>query len=428
VPALESLAKSRRGALVEVLAALAVFAVVALASWAAQKTISLNEGKGWDGIEYYAMAEQIAASRPLEARAPQVYRPGVPLLVALLPGGISVRKFEVVNLFAAGLAVALFVVWLRLLVGNWWVRALLVLLLVTMWHWWARYVFFHPVHADAWFVVCLLAGLIVVHMLGRDRTEVGLIAALSAITFAGVLFREAALVLPAALLAREVVRPRARRMAVDLVPLAAGAAAGWHVRWAGGPFAAHQSHPYDFVDVAVIWLYQKPFPTYVHAWFIAFGPVLVLALFFARDVLRFLARYPYMSVVLGAIAVAGWLGGTDTERLLYWSFPVVYAALGVAIERNARVLTSVPLIAVLAAAQGIGQRLFWTLPDYPGDFPRAPMLLTPLGSTFPHLDLYSWHPPREVSAVSLAQYLALALLLAGWLAYRRAKVSRAAGG
>jgi hypothetical protein len=421
-------AESRRGAVVEVLAALALFAVVALVSWAAQKPISLNEGKGWDGIEYYAMAEQIAAGRPLEARAPQVYRPGVPLLVALLPGGTSVRKFEAVNLFAAGLVVALFVIWLRLFVGKWWVRALLVLLLVTMWHWWARYVFFHPVHADPWFLVCLLAGLIVVHQLGRDLMDSGLIAALSAITFAGVLFREAALVLPVALLARDVVRPRARKLAVDLVPLAAGAAAVWLVRWPGGPFAAHQSHPYDFADVAVIWLYQKPFPTYVHAWFIAFGPVLVPAIFFARDALRFLGRYPYMSVVLGAFAVAGWLGGTDTERLLYWSFPVVYAALGVAIEQNVRILASIPLIAVLAAAQAIAQRLFWTLPDYPGDYFRAPVLLTPLGSTFPHLDLYSWHPPREVSAVSLAQYLALALLLAGWLAYRRAQMSRAAGG
>ena len=401
------------------LAGLALFVVVALASWAAQNPISHNGGKGWDGVEYYAMAEQIARGLPLEARAPQVYRPGVPLLVALLPGDDIIVKFGLVNLFAAGASVALFVVWVRLFVGLWWVRALLVVLFVTMWHGWTRYVFFHPVHVDPWFVVCLLGGLIVVHRLGRERTDIRLIVALSAITFAGVLFREAALVLPAALLTRDVLGLRVRRLALDLVPLAAGVAALWLARWPGGPFGARQSHPYDFVDVAVTWLYDKPFPTYVHAWFIAFGPVLVLAIVFRRDALRYVGRWPYMRTVLGTFAVAGWVGGTDTERLVYWSFPVVYVVLGAVIERNVGVLASVPLAGLLVAGQAIAQRLFWTLPDYPGDYPRAPVLLTPLGSMFPHLDLYSWHPPREVSAVSLAQYLGLALVLAGWLAYRR---------
>ena len=414
----------RRGVTAEVLAALALFVVVALVSWAAQRPISNNQGKGWDGIEYYAMAEQIGSGLPLEARAPQVYRPGVPLLVALLPGDDIILKFGLVNLFAAGVSVGLLVVWLRMFVRARWVRAVLVVLFVTQWHGWARYVFFHPVHVDPWFVACLLGGLIVVHRLGRERTDAALIGALSAITFAGVLFREAAMVLPAALLTRDVLSPRARRAMVDFVPLAAGVAAMALVRWPGGPFAAHQSHPYDFVDVAVMWLYEKPFPTYVHAWFIAFGPVLVLAIYFARDALRLVGRNPYMGTVLGAFAVAGWVGGTDTERLLYWSFPVVYAALGVVIERHVGLLASVPLAAVLVAAQAVAQRLFWTLPDYPNNYPRAPMLLTPLGSRFPHLDLYSWHPPREVSGVSLAQYLALALVLAGWLAYRRVRIRR----
>jgi hypothetical protein len=418
----------RRGAAAEIAAALGLFAVVALVSWAAQKPISYQGGKGWDGVEYYAMAEQIASGLPLEARAPQVYRPGVPLLAALLPGDDLILKFGVLNLFAAGLSAALFVVWLRLFIATRWVRALLVLLFVTMWHGWARYVFFHPVHVDPWFVACLLGGLIVVHRLGRERTGPGLIVVLSAIAFAGVLFREAALVLPAALLTRDLPRIWTRRLPFDLLPMAAGLAALWLARSPDWPFRAHQSHPYDFVDVAVMWLYDKPFPTYAHAWFIAFGPVLVVALVFAKDVLRFAGRYPYMGVVLGAFAVAGWVGGTDTERLVYWSFPAVYAALGVVIERHARVLASIPLVAVMAAGQAIAQRLFWALPDYPGEFPRAPMLLTPLGSVFPHLDVYSWHPPREVSAVSLAQYLALALVLAGWLTYRRAKLGREAGG
>ncbi|HET9493962.1 MAG TPA: hypothetical protein VFR15_07010 [Chloroflexia bacterium] len=417
-------AVGKRGAAVEIAAALALFAVVALLSWATQKPISHNGGRGWDGVEYHAMAEQIEAGQPLLARAPHVYRPGVPLLVALLPGEDTILKFGLVNLFAAGLSVALFVVWLRLYVGVWWVRALLVVLYVTMWHAPTRFVFFYPVYIDPWFVVCVLGGLIVVHRLGRDRTDLALIALLSAITFAGVLFREAALALPAALLTRDVPRLWTRRLPLDLVPLGAGAVALWLARSADGPFRPQQSHPYELVDVAIRWLYDKPPPTIALAWFTAFGPVLVLAIFFAGDALRFLGRYPFMATALGTFSVAGWLGGVDTERLMYWTFPVVYAVIGVVIARNAAVLASVPLVVLLAATQVPAQRLLWVTPDYPNPYRRAFMFLTPFGNEFNHLNLYSWHSPRAVSGLLLAEYLALALVLAGWLAYRRAKLAR----
>ena len=253
--ALERSAHGRPGVAAEIAAALALFAVVALVAWASQKTISHNGGKGWDGVEYYAMVEQFEAGQPLVARAPHVYRPGVPLLVALLPGDDILLKFGVLNLVGAGVAVALFVVWLRLYVGRWWVRALLVALFLTMWHAATRYVFFYQVTVDPWFVACLLGGLIVIHRLGRERTDLALIGALSAITFAGVLFREAALVLPAALLTRDVPRLWTRRLPLDLLPLGAGLVALWLARSPDGPFRAHQSHPYEFVDVGVTWLY-----------------------------------------------------------------------------------------------------------------------------------------------------------------------------
>jgi hypothetical protein len=420
VPA--SAARVRPWAAIEVAGALALFALVALLSWGAQRPISYNGGRGWDGVEYYAMAEQIAAGQPLLARAPQVYRPGVPLVVGLLPGDDIILKYGLVNLLGAGLSVVLFVVWLRPFVGVWWVRALLIALYVTMWHAPARYVFFLPIYVDPWFIVCLLAGLIVVHRLGRERTDGWLIAGLSALTFTGVLFREAALVLPAALLTRDALRPRWPRAALDVLPLAAGLAALWLARSASGPFSPHQNHPYEFVDVGITWLYEKPFPTYALAWFIAFGPVLVLAIFFARDALRFLGRYPFMATTLGVMAVAGWVGGTDTERLLYWSFPVVYAVIGVVIARNVGVLASVPLVLLFAATQVVAQRLMWILPDYPNPYKRAFMFLTPFGNEFNHLNLYSWHSPRAVSGLMLAEYLGLALVLGGWLAFRRMRL------
>jgi hypothetical protein len=37
-----------------------------------QSPVTYNSGQGWDGVEYYRMADEIRSGRPISARAPEV--------------------------------------------------------------------------------------------------------------------------------------------------------------------------------------------------------------------------------------------------------------------------------------------------------------------------------------------------------------------
>src|SRR5205085_10112772 len=117
----------------------------------------------------------------------------------------------------------------------------------------------------------------------------------------------------------------------------------------------HQTSNYSFVPEALNWAYGKAVPTYIHAWFIAFGPLLVILLFAWRDVIKFLVNHQFHLVYLLSVALFAYLGGDDHERYIYYAVPVVYAVLGVVLEgRIGTVFRWSPaFLVVLAVAQGI---------------------------------------------------------------------------
>ena len=129
-------------------AELAIVSGVLLAVWltgfATQQRISRAHGQGWDGVHYYAVAEQLSRGEIPEANAPFVYRVGTPFLASLLPGDDLLRNFAIVNWVACLLAVALLLVWLRPYVADWRVRSLLAVLFIIPWHAPLRFVHFYP--------------------------------------------------------------------------------------------------------------------------------------------------------------------------------------------------------------------------------------------------------------------------------------------
>lgn len=201
--------------------------------------------------------------------------------------------------------------------------------------------------------------------------------------FLGALFRESVLVVPlAAFLAS---RGKA------WLPLAAGALGVGLTH-----FLAHQSDGYSFARTVGQWAYNKPLPVYVHGLFIAFGPALVLSLVFWRTALAWLKEQPTLAWTLVGFLILGWVGGSDTERIVYWAMPVVYPLLGVILEKH-----TLPreFLFALAACQLLSHRIFWTLPDYPGPYP----------------DLWSYQARRVVQVTGLAVHLTATALLAYWL-------------
>jgi len=412
---------------IEIIIIIVVFIVVNLLSTAFQQPLSYHEGKGWDGVSYYGVAEQLSQGQLPEEQAPFVYRIGTPFLAALFFKHNLLLGFKVVNIIASIVAVALFVVWLRLYISNWKIRTLLVILFITQWHAPMRYAYFMPVETHSWLFVFLLAGLIVIHKAKTRRTPI-VICTLCLITLVGVFFRETAILVPIALLfaanpfkyencSLSSVRIGKRPPLIFFIPLLLGI-----IGIATVHLIASQTNDYSYMTEAARWAYNKPLLTYVLAWFIAFGPITIVLVYDWRRALTFLGDHQFQLLDLILIAVLAWIGGGDTEKFVYWSMPVIYLLIGRALENNASLLRSPLFIAVLGLSQCISQRLIWTTPDYPGVSSHSLPILTPVGSNVPFLDLWSIWGSRLVEGVSLLQYLFLGLLLLVWLNYRAGKL------
>ena len=138
--------------------------------------------------------------------------------------------------------------------------------------------------------------------------------------------------------------------------------------------------------------------------------MLALTLARWRQTASFLARRQDLTVYPRRLRVLGQIGGTDTERLLYWAMPVVFVLAGRALEsRRAAVFGSPVLLTALVAVQVITTRaFFWPIPDYPdlGLSPHGIPLLTPLGARVPFLDLFSFFADRGAEAALLLSNLA----------------------
>jgi hypothetical protein len=197
------------------------------------------------------------------------------------------------------------------------------------------------------------------------------------------------------------------------IPLACGLLAFLKIK-----SIATQTDDYSFIRAVAHWAYDKPIPTYIQSYFLAYGPMIVLLAYNWRRAAAFLWNNAFMLVYLAAFVVLAWIGGADTERVLFWAMPVVYVLLGKAIAENIELLKSPPLAGVLVLTQLVSERVFWTTPDHPNDFTTPMPVLTFLTDKLQVGDLSAYHGNRFFQAVSLLQYLTLSVVLIWWLSRR----------
>jgi len=413
----------------EAILALAMFALVNVVSAVLQPQIAVNNGQGWDGAAYYAVAEQISHGQAPTAETPFVYRVGTPVLAELLFKNDLLLGFKVVNLLADALITLLLITWLRRFVGDWRVRLGLIAAFVLQLHGPVRFLHFYPVATDHLFIVALLAGMLVLYS-ARERITWLLVAGVSVITMLGVTVRESGLLLAAiAPFAGNPVPsgfPRLGRAVPLVLPLAIGVAALLAIHTAvittnapaGGGGGA--------------WLVPKSPAAYLLGWWTAFGPLLILPFFAWKSTLAFLRQHQFMAVLLGIVAILSSVSSPrlqlelqDTERYLFWAAPVVYVLIGLALEETLAFFAR-PVLGLLVAGQMLSERVFWVIPQ-PGVadpsevFARsnsALLLLTPLGSRVEYFDLFPSWLSQSYRLVLLREYVLLALVVIGALYWR----------
>jgi len=405
----------------EALITIVIFILVNILSFIQQDRISLNSGKGWDGRYYFDIAEQLSRGQRPHTDAPFVYRIGTPFLASLIPAYSLLNSFWLINSLANAVSVFLFLILLRLYLHDWRVRVLLLTLFMFQWHGPIRMVYHYPAYVDPAFFCFLMSGLILTTKLKSRYSSVTLVS-LSIVMFLGAVFRESVLLIALALPfitnpvdfdileRRGLIRKILAVKASMLLPLAAVICGLAFTR-----ILTTQTNGYSFFRTAVFWAFQKPLPSYILAWFVAFGPIVTLALYDIKGCWAFLKRQQHLLLIILGYAFLAWIGGSDTDRILFWAAPVIYILIGMAIEHHASLLRSVPLVLVLFTLQAISQRILWATPDYPTDFPYRNPFLTLIGEQVQLLDLYSFYANDKVESLSLIQYALCTLCILLWL-------------
>ncbi len=273
-----------------------------------------------------------------------------------------------------------------------------------------RAVYSRPVHVDTMYFVLVLLGLMLIRRY-QQHPSFKWLAGLTVLTFVGVFFREILLILGVCFL---VVHqpfslsgpPGERWLRVRMPPLR-----HWLPFLAGacGIFIVHHcaraTNVYSLPHWAVYYLFAKPAIGYLLAWFLAFGPVLFLVLYDWRNAWAFLSERQHFLVFIAVIAFLGDIGGSDTERFLYWSMPCTYLLLGRAMERLHPVLTRWPVALTLILGQAMTSRVLWTIPDHPTSYPHTFPILQEFGSNVQFVNLFSWDDSRPHELLAIIQFV-----------------------
>lgn len=375
-----------------------------------QKQISHNEGKGFDGVYYYQLATDFVNGDSPTAKSPFVYRIGTPYVVSVFFPNDLMTGFKSVNLVFAVISIFLLLGFLRLYIDDERIIMLLVALYIIYWQSPLRLSIYYPVHTDPASIAFMLASLIAVTNVIRDKARKPNLILLTFLTGIGVFFREICLVPAMALAFSSFVSFKEQKFALILpqkkqliyfIPMIVGL-----LGYIATILFVNKSDDSTLFGATLGWLYEKSIVMYLHALMMAFGPILILAIYNIRNGIKFLKSEPHLLFFVVAMLILGWVGGSDTERLLYWSMPVVYILLGKFVVEKSSLLNW-QIIALIAITQLISTRAFLFIPDYPNDFSSVIPFLTPFTNEFPLFDLWSWHGNRKMNIISFLQYATL---------------------
>ncbi|MCB9879469.1 MAG: hypothetical protein H6835_17885 [Planctomycetes bacterium] len=357
---------------------------VGLALAANQQVIQYRDGVPYDANAYAEMAFRFAFDLPIVGFGPYVYCVGLPYLVGtLFPHDLanvphdSINGFLTLNLACAVVTVFVLGGLVRRFVASDVVLAIVLLAWVVHPQAPFRFVAFWPAHTDPPAVMCMAAMLLVlVRWPGHSWRRT---AVLVALTIVGTLVREIVLLTAAAAavdawwaarrgggwsgaLMLQAILPTLVSLACIVGIHASVQEIGDYTLWnhAVEVLAFKASHP-SLVPLALLMMH---------------GPMIALLCVGRGTVVReWLREHPALLAYVAMVVGGSLIGGNHIDRFLFWTHPVVFPMLAVALVRcvgaSPRWRVVLALVAMVVA-QALAFRVFGQIPNSPEDVLAAP--------------------------------------------------------
>ncbi len=408
--------------IIELIITILIIVIVNLFSYLFQSPITNNDGKGMDGVEYYKVAEDFVNNKTPEAKAPFVYRIGTPYLVSFFFENDLLNGFKTINIIAGSFIPIMLLFWISLFYNSSFLRILPVVLFSLTWHSPLRLSWYYPVHSDPIAVLILLKLLFLLYLVSKDESKYIIFnqnllqISFILLTFIGVFFREIC-VIPAFIFSLKAINfditnlksfkfdNFKRIQYIYLIPLIFGIFGIIITHILVNPIGS-----YSFLGALGLWIYQKSIVMNFHALIIAFGPIIYIIFFTYLDAWNFLKKEKDLLVFLIIILFLSFAGGSDTERIIYWSFPIVYLLIINSIIKNKEKVVNILFLSIITLGQIINMRIFLTTPDYPNNYSSVLPILTPIANKFPFLDLFTMHGYWKVNVLSFFEYIILMII------------------
>jgi hypothetical protein len=406
-----------------------------------QQRISHNDGKGYDGFYYYEATKQIQEGNyHIKGEPPFVNRYANHFIIGKFSrwsGHNILDSAFIVNMFGMFLTVIMLLFWLRQFLSKTWIRLTLIFIFIFTWYVPIRNTIYEPMVPDPWGAVFFMAGLLLLNIIHKrynaNKSTVKQIIAFTLFVTLGTLFRESNIMLGFALFlilnpfkkidfsfqqnilytCRNVINQTIRlywskKNVLLLFPIITYIISSILINTL---ITAENTFDYSYAKALVWCFYSKSFPEFLTGTFIAYGPLLVLAPFFFTNFKLIFIEREDLSFLLSTAIFFGYLGGGDTERILFMSsFPLVYIMIGISIEKIFQSNYKWWLF-VLFFLQTFAMRIYWNNPPHPSDIDKVPIPFFGLiGEDIQLLYLYSYYGSKYVHTILLMEYLLLAIL------------------
>jgi hypothetical protein len=323
-------------------------------TFASTQPVDAREGLGEGGGIYHAIARTTPRILPPQGESPFVYRFGTPLLVAAVAKSrdwVISAGFDRVNVFANAISVLLLAWLLQRHVAGAIARLIVLGAFMLAPHSPVRLAYFHPLSVDATTLALLLAGLATLEWY-QSRPSPVRAAPLAILVAGGVIVHEVMLVIGMATLFAALTstwRGSLRHTGARL-PLAAGLIVfAILLAWIT-PTPSQFSLATDAARGKSPWQFAV-------AWFLVFGPLLALPLYFWRQSRQWLVDRPGYLVYLVILAAFAMFRAAETERYLVYASPVVWILIARSIEW-ARLDAASPAMPTVVGLQALSFRAF----------------------------------------------------------------------